>query len=91
MNRGRNRDLVDRRDEKLLHRYYYWSEIERLRFDDVLRILSEQEFFISEERIMKIVREKYDPVAFSLQAQRPPAAKRPRLAIPAQLMLFKGE
>ncbi len=91
MSRGRNRDLIDRRDEKLLRRYYYWTEVERLRFDDALRVLSEQEFFLSEERIMKIVRDKYDSAAMSLRAQRPPTLRKPRLAVPVQLVLFKGE
>ena len=42
------------RDEALCRRYYYWTEVQRLRFDDALTVLSRQEFFISEERIMSI-------------------------------------
>lgn len=48
--------MVKLRDEALCRRYYYWTERQRLRFDDALRILSEREFFISEERIMAIIR-----------------------------------
>lgn len=41
-----------------MRRYHYWTEVQRLRFDDALKVLSEQEFFISEERIMAIIREE---------------------------------
>lgn len=46
------------RDEALCRRYYHWTEVERLRFDDALKVLSEREFFISEERILSIIRRK---------------------------------
>ena len=51
MGKGRDKDLIRKRDEALCRRYHYWTERQRLRFDDALRILSQQEFFISEERI----------------------------------------
>ena len=57
MSKGRNKRLISLRDETLIRRYYYWTEIERRRFDDALKILSEQEFFISEARIMAIIRQ----------------------------------
>jgi hypothetical protein len=57
MSRGRNRELIRKRDAKLCQRYYYWTEVKRLRFDDTLRLLSEEEFFISEERILAIIRQ----------------------------------
>lgn len=60
MKRGRSQDLIKKRDAKLLQRYYYWTEIKRLRFDDALKILSEEEFFISVDRIMTIVRNNCD-------------------------------
>ena len=56
MARGRDKELIRLRDEALCRRYYYWTERQRLRFDDALKILSEREFFISEERIMAIIR-----------------------------------
>ena len=40
MPRGRNKALIARRDEMLCHRYHYWTETQRLRFDDTLKILS---------------------------------------------------
>ena len=56
MAKGRSTELIKLRDEALCRRYYYWTERQRLRFDDALKILSEREFFISEERIMAIIR-----------------------------------
>ncbi|KAA6313883.1 hypothetical protein EZS27_035417 [termite gut metagenome] len=57
MPKGRNKQLIKNRDERLCIRYYFWTEVRRLRFDDALKILSEQEFFLSEERILSIVRQ----------------------------------
>lgn len=42
MSRGRSSELIMKRNEALLRRYYYWTEIQRLRFDDALKILSEK-------------------------------------------------
>ena len=55
MGKGRNKNLVELRDQALLRRYYYWTEIKRLRFDDVYQIISESEFFISIDRISAII------------------------------------
>lgn len=44
------------RDRKLCERFYYWTEVKRRRFDDVWKILSEEEFFIGEQRIIQIIR-----------------------------------
>lgn len=56
MSRGRDKHLIDERDRKLFERYYYWTEVKRLRFDDTIRKLSSEEFFISEGRVMQIIR-----------------------------------
>lgn len=56
MAKGRDRELIKLRNEALCRRYYYWTETQRLRFDDALRILSEREFFLSEQRIIAIIR-----------------------------------
>jgi hypothetical protein len=79
MSRGRDRKLIDRRDAMLLRRYFFWTEVKRVRFDDALRKLSEDEFFISEERILRIIREKYDTFSDNLAASNPK---------PMQLSLF---
>lgn len=57
MPRGRNKELIKARNEKIAQRWYYWTEKQRLRFDDALKILSQQEFFLSEDRILYILRE----------------------------------
>ncbi|MEG0807645.1 MAG: transposase [Alistipes sp.] len=62
MSRGRDKHLISKRNEALCRRYHYWTEVQRLRFDDTLRILSEQEFFISEDRIMAILRTAFRSV-----------------------------
>lgn len=56
MSKGRNKELISSRDLRLFERYYYWTEVRRLRFDDTIKKLSEEEFFISESRVMQIVR-----------------------------------
>lgn len=40
----------------MFERYYYWTEVKRLRFDDTIRKLSSEEFFISEGRVLQIIR-----------------------------------
>ena len=39
------------RNRAMIARYYYWTEIRRRRFDDVMRILSDQEFFVEDRTI----------------------------------------
>ena len=62
MGKGRDKELIRLRDEALCRRYYHWTEVERLRFDDALKVLSEREFFISEEIIRRKLREGTDRV-----------------------------
>lgn len=56
MAKGRSKELVGLRDIRMFERYYYWTEVRRLRFDDAIRKLSEEEFFISESRVMQVIR-----------------------------------
>lgn len=86
MSKGRDKELIRLRDEALCRRYYYWTERQRLRFDDALRILSEQEFFISEERIMAIIRRMIKERRMD-NLQPVPKVKMPRLTA-TQLRLF---
>lgn len=101
MAKGRNPELVSSRDLKLFERYYFWTEIRRLRFDDTIKKLSEEEFFISESRVIQIVRRMIQEGATvdGKQIERPlftgfkVAAKKaaPRKAKPSavqQLLLF---
>ncbi|GHT77411.1 hypothetical protein AGMMS50262_18320 [Bacteroidia bacterium] len=57
MSKGRNKELIKKRDSALIERWNYWTNVQRLRFDDSLKVLSQTEFFISEERILSILRE----------------------------------
>lgn len=89
MPRGRNKHLIEQRNAALIRRYYYWTELQRLRFDDALKILSEQEFFLSEERIMAIIRQAC-PRMPGTEGAAVPKVRKPRITA-AQLALFAGE
>lgn len=86
MSRGRSSELIMKRNEALLRRYYYWTEIQRLRFDDALKILSEKEFFISVDRIMAIIRSNCNRLK-DIDVKPVPKIKKPRLTA-AQLSLL---
>lgn len=90
MGKGRDKELIKLRDEALCRRYYYWTEIQRLRFDDALKVLSEREFFISEERIMTIIRRKSrEGTDYNLKpvpkVKAPPPDRCPTGAIPRKM------
>lgn len=89
MPKGRSKELICLRDEKLLRRYYYWTEVQRLRFDDALKVLSQEEFFISEERIMAIIRKNCRNLT-DIVVQPVPKVRKPRITA-AQLSLFTNE
>lgn len=54
------RDRLKKRNRIMTARYYYWTEIKRRRFDDVLRILSDNEFFVEERTISNTLVEQDD-------------------------------
>lgn len=89
MPKGRDKELISRRDEALCRRYYYWTEVQRLRFDDALKVLSKEEFFISEERIMSIIRRKCKELD-DIAVKPVPKVKKPRIT-QAQLQLFTDD
>lgn len=89
MGKGRDKELVRLRDEALCRRWYYWTERQRLRYDDALKLLSEREFFISEERIMSIIREKAKELD-AIVKRGVPKVRKPRLT-EQQLSLFRDE
>lgn len=43
--------LIEQRNQLLLARYYYWTEIRRVRFDDTMKILTQREFFVKDRTI----------------------------------------
>lgn len=49
------RERLDRRNRVMAARYYYWTEIKRRRFDDVLKILADHEFFVEERTVSNII------------------------------------
>ena len=53
-------DRLEKRSRIMTARYYYWTEIKRRRFDDVLRILSDNEFFVEERTISNTLVEQDD-------------------------------
>lgn len=56
--KGRCHDLIILRDRKLVERWHYWTEIKRRRFDDVIQILREEEFFVGEQTIMQALKKQ---------------------------------
>lgn len=78
MKRGRDQELIRKRDEALCRRWVVLTEQERLRYDDALKVLSEQEFFISEERIMAILRKMSGQMRHIIQ-RGVPKVRKPRL------------
>ena len=89
MSKGRDKDLVRLRDEALCRRYYELTEKQRLRFDDALKILSKHEFFISEERIMAVIRKKVGELE-NIALKAVPKVRMPRLTA-KQLELFADD
>lgn len=85
MGKGRCQRLIERRDAKLLMRLEYWYDQQRLRFDDVVKILSEDEFFVTPETIYNVIR-KYNKTP----EYKPTKVTIPKLT-PEQLALFKEQ
>lgn len=69
MGKGRDKELIAERNKRIYERYFYWTEIKRIRFDDALQILSKREFFLSESRIMQIIREMINS-GYSIDGQK---------------------
>ncbi len=49
------RERVEQRNRVMIARYYYWTELKRRRFDDVLKILADREFFIDERTVSNAI------------------------------------
>lgn len=52
--RGRNEMLIENRNECLFYRFYYYSRIKRLRYEDVLEVIS-NEFFLTPRTISNLI------------------------------------
>ena len=64
--KGRDQELLEIRNIKILERFIYWTEEQRLRSDDAITILAKQEFFLAkqefflaEQTIIKILNQAY--------------------------------
>ena len=81
MRRERNGRLIAKRNMKICARFYYWTEVQRLRSDDAVRQLSEEEFFLSEATIVNILRQMQHASAAELKKLAPlkKPAKLPRI------------
>jgi len=66
---GRNPQLLENRDNCLLHRLYYKSSLLRKVYEDVYKEL-EQEFFLSKSMLQKIVQAKADQ-ALAIKRKHP--------------------
>ena len=82
MKRQRDQRLIEKRNAKIAARYYYWTEIQRLRSDDAIHQLSEEEFFLSEATILHILRmeQKYGEEEIKKMVHlKGPMAKPPKI------------
>ena len=70
MKRGRSEKLIGMRDIAMVARYYYWSEMWERRYDKVLHTLSNQEFFLAESTIERILM-LHDDYLVDLRKRRP--------------------
>ncbi|MDB9154330.1 hypothetical protein [Parabacteroides distasonis] len=52
MGKGRSPELIRARDEMLYNRFTYYIEQKQLSQEEALRILADEEFFISQEQII---------------------------------------
>lgn len=85
---ARDSRLIEKRNEKLLQRYYWWTEVQRLRFDDTLRVLSEEEFFISEQSVMRIIQANLHRIG-EVVGRPEKKVKKPRLNNRQLMLLFE--
>ena len=78
--KGRNRRLIEARNRKIAQRYYYWTEVKRLRFDDAVKELAENEFFLSEFTVWQILKKTSAPG--TPDDYKPPKLQGPKIEEP---------
>lgn len=86
---GRDQKLLAARNAKILERFIYWTEEQRLRSDDAITILANQEFFLTEQTILKVLNEAYSADGHKVQVvfHQP---KPPKLTQEQRELLKKG-
>ena len=72
--KGRSKELLGNRNKLLVVRYYYHTEIKRMRFDDVIKTLSEKEFFIASQTIINLLGRVNDDIGRLIES-RPSVAE----------------
>lgn len=58
-NGGRDQELLAARNAKILERFIYWTEEQSMRSDRAITLLSQQEFFLTEQTIVRVLNEAY--------------------------------
>lgn len=66
--KGQRNALLEERNIKITHRYYYYAHLWRLRYDDVLQNLM-HEFDLTPNTVWNILKDKTDLIA-ELEAQK---------------------
>lgn len=66
---GRSKLLISQRDRRLIHRYYYYTQLRRRNFPDTISILSVQ-FDLSEFRIVTCITTNRD-ILKDLSSRKP--------------------
>lgn len=72
--RGRNTNLLQSRNYKIVVRYYYWHDLMRIRRDDVIVKLSTEEFYLQPYTINCILRDNTNLIK-QLRREKPEARK----------------
>lgn len=57
MKKGRNSDLVKKRNRDICRRFTYWYFVRKIRIDETLRILAEEEFYLTARHLWRIISE----------------------------------
>lgn len=89
MPRGRNKELLSRRDEKIAPTLLRTDRGTKPPFHRALTLLSKDEFFISEARIMAIIRKNCNRLG-DIDVNPVPKVRKPKLTA-RQLALFKTD
>lgn len=68
--KGRNEALHNKRNELLIHRYYYHTRLAGRQYPEVLIILEQNEFFISQRTIVDTI-QAHGPLLSHLNGTKP--------------------
>ena len=60
--KGRSEELLERRNEVILYRYYYYVKIKRMRYEDIITVLG-KEFFLAERTTVDLLMKSSDELS----------------------------